>query len=134
VQRITWRSYVTAWTAYGNKWVQLIQAKHDAVPSSAEGAARTSGSWILVKSTTQQWRPEFDPGPVHVWVVVDKAAVGQVCLRNFSSPLSVTFSHAPPRISFIYQKRYTILVINSILKCNIYLSKKGRNFGLWIMK
>ena len=37
------------------------------------------------------WRPEFDPGSVHVGFVRDEVAMGQVFPEYFGFPLSISF-------------------------------------------
>jgi hypothetical protein len=123
-------------------WVVLTQAKQEAVPSGAEGAARMRTSRILVKRLDDLWSrvPLNREGPSSIpgqfmwgfwWL---QQQWDRFVSEYLGCPLSVSSSHAPHRIYFIYHRHYTILLIDSILQCNISLSKKGRNLALQSMK
>ena len=121
VQRIAQCSYATTCTVNGKKkCVSLTQQKQDPVQSGAAGAA-TLSRMPPNSEGLSSIQGQFMWG---LWRT--KRQCDRPVSEYFSSLPSVSSSDAPHRISFIYHRRYTILVNDSILKCNISLFVKER--------
>ena len=74
--------------------------------------------------------PEIDPRPVHMGSLVEKVALGRICLcvpRFF--PYKYHFTNAPYSYSFIYHRRFVIVAYDGSF--SKWCIERGQKSGDW---